>query len=556
MTPADRLRRPGAALAALLSAALAAAATAQQPATAPALREGVRAAVDVTAMDLDVVATGRGGEPVTDLRRDEVAVLVDGKTYQPDYFARISSGQVHGPDLATASPDVILETTSAGASRWVPRQFLAFFDDEHLMPAERKRVIEGLRDFVTRLSPSDSMAILAYNVSTRVQVPFTSSKEDLLAGLSKLEKAAPRGLYWDSQYRQSIQEARRYSPFSPRGQSARDSIIRNWGAQAFARDKGTLEEFRRSVEALGARSGKRVLLYVSHGMELRPGQSFSQSLGGTALNQFDYDVTPQYRAVLEAANRAGITIHSLDALGLATGVDATESDPPGIDPFLANANRRDILAGFADETGGVLVENRNTFAPSLDRIYRESATYYAVGVTLASLDAKKPLHDVKVTTTRPGVTLRTRRGFAPLTAAQAARDRLEMALITPDASGDFAVALRTDAPKKGGGIGRRLVPFIVVVPVSSLTFLDDGGRKRAVVEIGLAAVEDTGARSTPVTETQEIVVTPDVLAAGAKEPFVYRGEFKSRTGNMRFVATVRDVATNRVGVGSASVRVE
>ena len=424
------------------------------------------------------------------------------------------------------------------------------------MPSERKHVIEGLRDFVTRLSPSDSMAILAYNVSTRVSVPFTNSKEDLLAGLSKLEKTAPRGIYWDSQYRETVREARRYSPFSPRGQAARDAIVRNWGAQAFQRDKGALEEFRRSVEALGARSGKRVLLYVSHGMELRPGQSLSQSLGGTPLNQFDYDVTPEYRTVLEAANRAGITIHSLDALGLATGVDASEADPPGVDPFLANANRRDILAGFADETGGVLVENRNTFSKALDEIYRESASYYAVGVTLASLDAKKPWHDVKVTTTRPGVTLRARRGFAPLTAAQAARDRLEMALITPDASGDFAVVLQTGAPKKGGGIGRRLVPFAVVVPVSSLTFLDDGGKKKAVVEIGLAAVEDNGARSKPVTRSEEIVVTPESLAAAVKEPFVYRGEFKSRTGNLRFVATVRDVATNRVGVGSTSVRVE
>jgi hypothetical protein len=340
-----------------------------------------------------------------------------------------------------------------------------------------------------------------------------------------------------------------------RGQSARDSIVRTWGAQALARDRGTLEEFRRCVEALGARSGKRVLLYVSHGMELRPGQSLAQSLGGTALNQFDYDVTPQYRAVLEAANRSGITLHAIDALGLVAGGDASESDPPAIDPFLANANRREILAGFADETGGVLVENRNTFGSALDGIYRESATYYAVGVTLASLDAKKPLHDVKLRTTRAGVTLRTRRGFAPLTAAQAARDRLEMALITPDAAGDFAVALRTDTPKKSG-MGRRLVPFAVVVPVSSLTFVDDAGKKKAVVEIGLAAVEDSGARSAPVVEKQEIVVTPEALAAAAKEPFVYRGEFKSRTGNMRFVATVRDVATNRVGTGSTSVRVE
>jgi VWFA-related protein len=551
MNPADRLRRAGTAV---LVLALAFPARGQQP-SAP-LRTGVRAAVDVTVMDLDVVATAKGGEPVRDLRRDEVTVVVDGKPYAPDYFVRVDAGELHGPDLASASPDLVLETTRTGESRWVPRQFLAFFDDEHLMPFEKKRVVEGLRDLVTRLSPSDSMAILAYNISTRVFVPFTSSKEDLLLGLSKLEKAPPRGLFWDTQYRQTIQDVRRQPSYTIRGQGARDSIIRNWGAQVYNRDKGALEEFRRAVDALGARSGKRVLLFVSHGMEMRPGQSLTQSLGGTALNQFDYDVTPEYKAVLEAANRSGITIHALDARGLSTDVDASESDPPAIDPFLANANRREILAGFADETGGIFVENRNAYAPALDRIYRESASYYSVGVTLASLDAKKTVHDVKVTTTRPGVTLRARRGFAPLTAAQAARDRLEMALITPDdTGGDFAVALTTGASKKGG-IGRRLVPFTLRVPVSSLTFLDENGKKKAVVEIGLAAVEDNGARSTPVTERQEIVVSPQALAAAGKEAFVYRGEFKSRKGNMRFVATVRDVATNRIGVGAASVRVE
>lgn len=550
MTQAAFVRRSGAAILAL---AFALPARGQQP-PAP-LREGVRAAVDVTAMDLDVVAT-KGGEPVLDLRRDEITVVVDGKPYAPDYFVRVDAGQLHGPDLASASPDFILETTRTGESRWVPRQFLAFFDDEHLMPFERKRVIEGLRDLVTRLSPSDSMAILAYNISTRVLVPFTSSKEDLLLGLGKLEKLPPRGLYWDSQYRQSISEARRYSPVSTRGQAARDSVVRTWGAQALARDKGTLDEFRRAVDALGARSGKRVLLFVSHGIEMRPGQSFAQSLGGNALNQFDYDVTPAYRTVLEAANRSGITIHALDARGLATDVDASEADAPGIDPFLANANRREIIAGFADETGGVLVENRNVFAPSLDRIYRESASYYAVGVTLAALDAKKAVHDVRVTTTRSGVALRTRRGFAPLTGAQAARARLEMALITPDTAGDFAVGLATDAPQKGGGMGRRLVPFAVSVPLSSFTFLDEGGKKKAVVEVALAAVEDTGARSEPVTDRKEIVLPAESFAAAGREQFVYRGSFKSRTGNLRFVATVRDVATNRVGVGSASVRVE
>ncbi|MGZ5429284.1 MAG: hypothetical protein ACXWFS_09765, partial [Thermoanaerobaculia bacterium] len=76
---------------------------------------GMRAAVDVTVMDLDVVATGKDGRNVRDLTRAELSVTVDGKPLPLDYFARIEAGQLHGPDLATASPDFILETTAAGA---------------------------------------------------------------------------------------------------------------------------------------------------------------------------------------------------------------------------------------------------------------------------------------------------------------------------------------------------------------------------------------------------------------------------------------------------------
>ena len=182
----------------------------------PAGAPGVRAAVDVTVMDLDVVATGKDGRNVPDLTRAEISVTVDGKPLPLDYFARVEAGQLHGPDLATASPDFILETTAAGADRYVPRQFLVFFDDEHLLPSDRKRVFEGLRDFVTRLSPSDSMAILSYNISSHVITPFTSSKEALLDGLSRLEKVAPRGLFWESQYRQDVNLARRSRAFVPR----------------------------------------------------------------------------------------------------------------------------------------------------------------------------------------------------------------------------------------------------------------------------------------------------------------------------------------------------
>src|ERR1035438_9698466 len=61
-------------------------------------------------------------------------------------------------------------------------------------------------------------------------------------------------------------------------------------------------------------------------------------------------------------------------------------------------------------------------------------------------------------------------------------DRMELALVTPGASGEFPVALAIGPAKKGGGIGHRIAPFKVSVPLSALTFLDEGGRRKAVVD--------------------------------------------------------------------------
>ncbi len=518
---------------------------------APLVKQGIKSAVQVTAMDLDVVAT-RDGQAVPDLTKEEITVKVDGKPFPLDYFARIDAGTVFGPDLSTASPDLVLETLADDkGDRYLSRQFLVFFDDDHLLPFERSRIIESLRDLVTRLAPSDRVSLLAYGRGKRILVPYTGSKETLLDGLARIEKAAPAGVFWDTQYRQDVRDARRSRA------TTRDSIIRNYAQQTLQRERSTLDDLRRAVSALAARSGKRALLLVSNGLELHPGQTFYQALGpGSGLGQYDYDVTPEYRAVIAEANRAGVTIHAIDAKGLTAEGDASESQPSAFSSFFESQNLREALQGLAQETGGILFSSRNDFKTAVDRVYRESSSYYSVGVTLANLDPRKKEHKVEVTTSRPGVTLRNRRTYSPLSADDAARDRMEMALLTPDAPGDFAARLEVGAPKKGGGLGRRLVPFAVSVPLASLTFLDDANGKSSTVEVSIAAIEDTGARSGIVPDRKTIRVPADAVARIASEPFRYTGEMKTGTGNFRFVATVRDVGSDRIAVSSASVRID
>lgn len=511
---------------------------------------GVRAEVAVTALDLDVVVT-KDGAFVKDLTMADFVVKVDGKTVPLDYFTPVEEGALFAPDLSKASPDLILDSVrNEAGQRYLARQVLVYFDDEHLLPFDRPRAIEGLRELIYKLSPVDRVAIVRYNRGyTRALVPFTGSKEELLDGLAKLEKMPPGGFNWSQQAQQDYRTGQ-----ATRSASARSNTVRNYAQQAQVREKTALGDIRRAISALAARSGKRTMIYVGSGIELRPGQGMAVALGFRNLQQFEYDVTRDYTDVLREANESGVTIYVVDARGLTTDVDAGEAQPFAIAPYEKDAFRKEVLSGFAAETGGVLFENRNVFKGAMDQVFRETSSFYSVGVTLSNLP-KKNEHSIKVSVNRPGVSVRTRNRFVPRTAEKASLNRMELALLTPEAKGDFDVAVAVGPPKPAG-IGRRQSPLEVRIPLSALTFQDAAGRKEAVVDITVAAVEDTGARSDATTIRRAISLDPAQWEKDRDRFYLFGTDAKSRPGNLRFVVTVKDKSTNRTGLGSASVRIE
>jgi hypothetical protein len=213
------------------------------------------------------------------------------------------------------------------------------------------------------------------------------------------------------------------------------------------------------------------------------------------------------------------------------------------------------MAALAGETGGTLVENRNVFRSDLDRVYREASSYYSVGVTLNGVPGAKA-RKVDVRTTRPGVVVRSRTGFVARTADKAAIDRMEMALLTPGAAGDFAATLKIGTLESKGGIGHRMASYEVSFPMSELTFRNDGDKRAATVEVAIGAVEDTGARSRIKPERTTVTIPAADWEKVKGEAFVYRGQLKTGKGNLRFVAGVRDLASGRMALASVDLRVE
>lgn len=533
----------------LMLAALPCAAAAQtqtSPQTPPTFRE----AVEVRVMDLDVVVTDSRGKPVPDLTRQDFTVRVDGKNVPIDYFARVEEGTIHAPDLATASPERVLAEYRKGQDAYVPRHFLIYVDIGHLSPGYRRRGIEALKDLVTRLGPSDTGRVVLFDRRAKNLTEWTSSKETLLEALSRIESAGV-GMSRLMNEQQTLRQID-----SSNSRSSRAFAARGYAEQERTEVKTMLDDMNAELATLTALPGKRAFLFVTGGFETQPGAAMLQyALGGLTLQAFDTRSTQEeINALVRRANASDVTFYTVDARGLtAEGTTASNDDPlasrPGVS-FFAREDSQTGLRQLAQQTGGVALVNSNDLQTGLTRIYEDSSTYYSIGVNLSRLPGRG-YREIRVDVARPGVVVRARRGFAPQSAAERGRDVAQAALRTNVQYQAIPVTMKvapTTKLKKYYG-----VPILVNVPASALTFVQEGGSSRAVAELYIGAIDDSGHMSDISRDEVSFTLPPN---APPDAPLQYTTTLQMRKGNARIVVNLRDKVTGKMGTAKADLRVE
>lgn len=506
--------------------------------------------VEVRVMDVDVVVTGRDGRPVTDLKREDFTIRIDGKPVPIDYFARVDDGTIHAPDLATASPDQVLAAYRRGEEAYVPRHFLMYVDVGHLAPNSRKRGLEALRDLVTRMGPDDRGRIVLFDRRPKELTEWTSSKESLFAALTRVEKSGT-GMSRLLTERQTLRDV---DATSRRG--TREFLVRNYAEQERAEIRQMLQDVDAELATLAPLAGKKAFLFVSGGFDFQPGYAMANyALGSASVLTLDVrNVSQELDAIARRANASEVTFYTVDARGLeAEGLSASNDDPllsrPGVS-FVARQDSQHGLSYLARETGGLALLNSNDLQGGLARVYRDTSVYYSIGVTLSKLTAST-YEDVRVDVNRPGVTVRARRGYAPRSDEDRARDRVQATLRTNLSYGGIAATLQTAPPVKKGG--RYSLPISVTFPASALTFSPGGGDRRAAADVYIAAMDDSG-RSSEISKEEATFTLP----AGRDDttPLVYSATLTTRKGNHRIVVNIRDKVTGRMGTAKADLRVE
>jgi VWFA-related protein len=140
----------------------------------------------------------------------------------------------------------------------------------------------------------------------------------------------------------------------------------------------------------------------------------TRDLDGRKQNEefADADLARELWDLTRTANRANVTIYTLDPRGLVGPLSDLDDnvDPQQWSEFVRKS--QDSLRVLAEETGGIAVVNQNDFNKALRRIDAETSDYYVLGFYSKNPDPLRKTRRLEIKVKRPNTNLVFRREYS------------------------------------------------------------------------------------------------------------------------------------------------
>jgi VWFA-related protein len=401
----------------------------------------------VTAVLVDVVVRDKRGQPVRDLAQSDFQVLEDGVPQTIGSFTPVFTG-----DAAPAAPPPAAAPSPGGSKPAVgspppvnagPIVTALVFD--RLSPEGRRLAVQAAQSYLgTKEEAPGYVGIFGVDLALTPYAPFTRNAYVLRQALARMAKGASSSFNNSDQRQQktnadqqaasagqavaSAAAAGGPGASAAMGSAPAAAMLAQMQSQMLQdfdlmeRDQqgySTTNGLFAIISRLRPLPGRKSLVLFSEGIALPPA------------------VQRLFLGVIDAANRANVSIYTMDAAGLrgeseqakirdqvnqaaGAGGGILGSGGGGGDPLTKALERNEdvlrqdphnALGQLAQDTGGLIFENTNNLRQGFDRVESDLHNYYLVGYTPANESYDGRFRTIEVKVNRPGVAVAARKGY-------------------------------------------------------------------------------------------------------------------------------------------------
>ncbi len=493
---------------------------------------------------IDVQVNDKNGNPIKGLKPENFTVYENNKEQKISSFDYFDVERIETAAAADDRP-IVVSLGQVAAPEQVRdvvrdrRLTVLFFDMTSMQPDEVLRSTDEAIKFVrTQMTAADLVAAVVFANRLTILAPFTNNREMLARAITSLRPGK------ESQ----LATAEGATP------TGEDATSQDTGA-AYTADDTEFNIFNTDRKLSAIESIAEMLKPI-------PGKkALIQFAGG--ITQTGEENRTQLRAATDAANRANVSLYTVDTRGLqaaAPGGNATEASPSGTALFSGAAVRtqtaqrqesRDTLATLAADTGGESFFDVGDFKEVFQKVQQDGTGYYLVGYYSEDMRRDGRWRNLRVKVNAPGARVHHREGYyAPkdynVYTAEDREKQLDDAMRAENPRVELAVALETGHFRIGKD--EIFVPVAAKLATSALEWAKKRGKVEAQFDFMLEVRDVMFNRpAAALRDTMKVKLGNDALAQAQQKALVYQGGVILGPGNYRIKFLVRDNESGRIG---------
>jgi VWFA-related protein len=499
---------------------------------------------------IDVEVTDKSGKPIKGLRADQFVVTDNGKRQDISSFSYADIESIEAAGAEDAKPIVVpvdndgpnAPSAEAISDQLRDRRLIVlFFDITSMQTDDLIRAHDAAQKFVKQqMTKADVVAVVAFSTRITVLANFTNDRATINKAIAQLTANSSSDLA---------------SPLYAAAENGEYDIQEYTGA-AFTPDETEFNVFN-TDQKLAAVEG---LANVLGGIPGR--KALVEFTGG--ITQTGEENRTQLRAATDAANRADVSIYSIDSRGLFAvppGGDTTTNAATGTSMFTGASvfhqtdqreDSRDTLATLSTDTGGKAFFDLGDLSEAFPKIQQDNTGYYLIGYRLGA-DVKRDgrWRAIRVKVSAPGAHIRYREGYyAPRDFQHLEKEdrdqQLADAVNSDNPVVELPVAVETGMFRLSEQ--QTYIPVAAKISASALDWAEKHGKREAEFDFAVdVRAVPSGQAVAQLRDTTQVNLDPERFQQINQKNLLYQGGVVLAPGNYRLKFVARENESGKIG---------